>query len=174
MNLPEWRRKVRAWLDRNRVDCLAIFGWSHTRREMARWDKWLKGVAKSGKLSVLAKRNPPDGRIEAEFAVLGAMILNPACIDIVCRTLKARHFFRPPHRALFRLLTKMHAAGKRIDLATLRDELRDLKKAQKVGGLNYVVSLAEIVADADRAEYYARAVRNGFKKNDIGCLRCGV
>jgi replicative DNA helicase len=162
MRAAEWQRKVRNWLRRHRVDLLAISVPACNPKERKAWDVWVRGTAKSAKCAVVAARVLPRS-IWPELCVLGAMILDPPCIDRVVRIVREKHFARPVHRALFRLLAEMRAGGKRIDLVTVRDELRDRGKAEKVGGFDYVVSLAEWVPNADNAERYARLVLRGLK-----------
>jgi replicative DNA helicase len=101
--------------------------------------------------------------IQAEACVLGTMILHPSSIDLIVQIVKACHFVRPSHRALFRMLVDMHAAGKKIDLATVWERIRARGQTERVGGIDYVVSLAEGVPDVANAEYYARVVRDKFK-----------
>ncbi len=104
-------------------------------------------------------RVPPHS-IEAEMCVLGSMMLDPAVIDIAVQINKPEHFFRPAHVPIFQALVDMRNDGKPIDLVLLRDELTSRGRLDKVGGVEYLVSLAEGVPNAANLEFYAQIVRD--------------
>jgi len=105
------------------------------------------------------QRVPPQS-IEAEACVLGSMILHAPCIDIIVQTLQAESFYRPAHQIIYNTLVEMRNTGQPIDLVLLRDELQKRKQLEAVGGVEYIVALAEGVPNAANAEYYAKAVRS--------------
>ena len=98
--------------------------------------------------------------MEAEVCVLGSMMLDAAAIDIVVQINKPEHFYRPVHVTIFTTLVEMRNAAKPIDLVLLRDELISRKQLEQVGGVDYMVALAEGVPNAANAEYYAQIVRD--------------
>jgi replicative DNA helicase len=104
----------------------------------------------------------PPQSIEAEACVLGAMILDAPTIDQVILLLKSEHFYRPAHQAIFQVLVEMHDQKQPIDLVTARDELAKRKQLDEIGGVDYLVALAEGVPNAANAEYYANIVRDKF------------
>ena len=102
----------------------------------------------------------PPQSVEAEACVLGAMMLDAPTIDQVILAIKPEHFYRPAHQLIFQVLIAMHDQKKPIDLVTVRDELIRLKQLDQVGGIDYLVALAEGVPNAANAEYYATIVRD--------------
>jgi replicative DNA helicase len=105
------------------------------------------------------QRVPPHS-IEAEVCVLGSMLLDAGCIDIVCQITKAEHFYRPAHQLIYQVLVDMRQNAKPIDLVLARNELEMQKQLVAVGGVEYLVALAEGVPNAANAEYYATIVRD--------------
>ena len=105
------------------------------------------------------QRVPPHS-IEAEACVLGSMVLHAPCIDSVVQIAQADHFYRPAHQLLFTVLIEMKDENKPIDLVTVRESLQRREQLRNVGGIEYVVALAEGVPSAANAEYYARIVRD--------------
>jgi len=105
------------------------------------------------------QRIPPHS-IEAEACVLGSMILHAPCVDIVVQIVRPEHFYRPAHQLIYKALVEMRQEGKPIDLVILRDELERRKQLEQVGGVEYIVALAEGVPNAANAEYYSRVVRD--------------
>ncbi len=109
--------------------------------------------------SPLARHVLPHS-LEAEVCVLGSMVLEASTVDIVIHITRADDFFRPAHRIIFETLVRMHNAGKPIDLVTLNEELQREKLLDRIGGSEYLVTLAEGVPSIANAEYYARLVRD--------------
>jgi len=109
--------------------------------------------------SASLQRVPPHS-IEAEACVLGSMILHAPCIDVVVQILRPEHFYRPAHQLIYQALVEMRQEAKPIDLVVLREELQRRKQLEQVGGVEYLVALAEGVPNAANAEYYSRVVRD--------------
>ena len=107
----------------------------------------------------LPQRVPPQS-VEAEACVLGSMILHAPCIDIVVQVTQPEHFYRPAHQLVYRALVDMRQSGKPIDLVLLREELKLRNQLDAVGGVEYLVALAEGVPSAANAQYYAQIVRD--------------
>jgi replicative DNA helicase len=108
---------------------------------------------------VAMDRVPPQS-VEAEACVLGSMILDAASSDIVVQITRAEHFYRPAHQMLFQVLVDMRQSGKPVDLVSVREELLQRKQLDSVGGVEYLVALAEGVPNAANCEYYSKIVRD--------------
>jgi len=117
------------------------------------------GGPAGGDAGAMASRLPPHS-IQAEASVLGSMILDAGAIDIVVQVTQPDHFDRPAHQVVFQALVDLHQQSKPVDLVLLRDELTRRKQLEAVGGVDYLVALAESVPSAANAEYYARIVRD--------------
>lgn len=59
---------------------------------------------------------------EAEEAVIGAVLLDPACIPRVMEILKPESFYRPQHQKLFSIMMRMFSNGTVEDIITVIDE----------------------------------------------------
>ena len=98
--------------------------------------------------------------VEAEACVLGAMMLEPATIDIAVQIVQSDDFFRPSHRIIFDTLCAMHDMGKPIEVFTVIEELTRLKLLDRVGGQDYLGLVIEGVPSIANVEYYAKGVRD--------------
>lgn len=109
-------------------------------------------------LGKLFDRLPPHA-IESEMALLGSMILDPEVIGEVIQIVKSPDdFYKPSHGDVFTCLVELfdrHNAG---DIAMLHQMLVDRGASDTVGGIDYLVELAESVPAAVNAAYYARIV----------------
>ena len=105
----------------------------------------------------MEQRIPPQN-VEAEQAVLGAMLLSHDAVIVAMEKLQPRDFYRDAHRIIFEAMGHLHRENKEIDVITLPEELNRMKKMDDVGGVGYVLNLPNMVGTASNAEYYANIV----------------
>lgn len=90
---------------------------------------------------VLGKRLPSN--IQAERAVLGALLLNDDYVSQVAEILVVRDFYHTPHRIIYEAILNLIQQLKRIDIVTLQDELEKKNQLSAIGGVSYLLSLQE-------------------------------
>ncbi|MDD5010757.1 MAG: DnaB-like helicase N-terminal domain-containing protein, partial [Phycisphaerae bacterium] len=93
--------------------------------------------------SQLIGRTMPES-LEAEAAVLGSMILDPECIGQVVQQITAGAFYRIEHQMIFdAIVSQWEKKNEKFDLLLLRDELKNRKQLEEIGGAEYLVKVAE-------------------------------
>jgi len=97
---------------------------------------------------------------EAEQAVLGAMLLDQDAALKAAELLDDSMFYREGHRLLFRAMTTLTERSDVVDPVTLRDELVKRGDLDRVGGMEYIGSLIDVVPTAANIEYHGRIVRD--------------
>lgn len=98
--------------------------------------------------------------LEAEQAVLGAILVEPETINRVADKLRSEHFYLPEHQAIYReMLTKMMEPGAIIDFVTILEALKNEGFFQGEEGKSYLFKLAQIVPSYSNIESYACIVR---------------
>ena len=102
-------------------------------------------------------RVPPQN-IEAEQSVLGAMLIDPKAAVLVTEMLKPEDFYREAHKVIYRAMLTLQAKNEPIDMITLINELKSMKKLDDVGGFSYITLLANVVLTAANVEYHAKIV----------------
>ena len=105
----------------------------------------------------MEQRIPPQN-VEAEQAVLGAMMLDHNAVVAAMEKLSPNDFYREVHRTIFEAMSNLHRENKEVDVITLPEELRRMKKLDEVGGLEYILSLPNLVATAANVEFHAGIV----------------
>jgi replicative DNA helicase len=109
-------------------------------------------------LSDQATRVPPQD-LEAERAVLGAMLLDREAIGLAIETLGNEDvFYRTPNRKIFRALLRLYERNEAADLITLSDELRKDAALEEAGGEAYLASLLDHAGTSAHVEHYAKIV----------------
>jgi replicative DNA helicase len=106
----------------------------------------------------LAKSSLPHS-IEAEQAVLGGLMLENNKLDAVQEVVGEGDFFREDHRLIFRMMAKLQEAGEPLDVITLSEELHKHGELDNVGGLGYLVEMANNTPSAANIVAYAKIVR---------------
>ncbi len=79
--------------------------------------------------------------IEAEAALLGAMLVDNRCIDRVLDRLPAEDFFEPIHRRIYQAIADKHARGEHVNPVTLKPMFIDDEAMKQVGGVGYLALL---------------------------------
>ena len=105
-----------------------------------------------------AARVPPHD-LEAERAVIGAMLVSETAVSAVAERLTPQDFYSEVHRIIFGAMTRLYSRGDPIDQLTLTNELRNVGEFDKVGGRAYVFQIVESVPTAANAGRYADIVR---------------
>src|SRR3712207_6828940 len=105
-----------------------------------------------------AARVPPHD-LDAERAVIGAMLVSETAVSAVAERLTAEDFYSEVHRIIYSAMTRLYSRGDPIDQLTLTNELRTVGELDKVGGRAYVFQIVESVPTAANAGRYAEIVR---------------
>ena len=77
--------------------------------------------------------------IEAEEAVLGAILVNPRVLTKVVETLKPDSFYKPAHRYVYEAMLQSFNTNEKIDLITVCDVLNYSQKLDAVGGRAFLM-----------------------------------
>lgn len=110
----------------------------------------------------------PAQNIEAEQAVLSAILIDNSVLNKVTEILKSPDFYRIVHQIIYQTMLDMHAKHQPIDMITLIEELKNQNKLDDVGGVSYVTLLANIVPTSANALYHARIVVNNALLRQLG------
>jgi replicative DNA helicase len=101
----------------------------------------------------------PPHAIDAEQAVLGAMLIDPNAWDRVADRILEEDFYRKEHRVLFRAIAQLKEEGQACDAITLSDWLQRKELSEQAGGVAYALDLANNSPGAANIVAYAGIVR---------------
>ncbi len=107
----------------------------------------------------LALRVPPHS-VEAEASVLGGLLLDNGAWDRIGDLVRPGDFYRADHRLIFECISKLIDGGKPADVVTVYEALQSLGKADEVGGIAYLNTLASETPSASNIRRYAEIVRD--------------
>ncbi|MDD2233328.1 MAG: replicative DNA helicase [Desulfitobacteriaceae bacterium] len=100
----------------------------------------------------------PPQNIEAEQAVLGAIMLESDMGSPVFAILQPEDFYRDNHRYLFAAIRDLFEKGEPIDLVSVAESLRQQGRLDLIGGITTISEIARSVPSAANVEYYAKIV----------------
>lgn len=106
-------------------------------------------------------RTPPQD-IDAEQAVLGAMLLSPDAIPVVAEIMKPDAHYRPAYETIHRTILDLWRRGERPDPITVSAALLAAGDITRVGGASEVHKLVSAIPTAANADHYAGIVHDRF------------
>lgn len=106
---------------------------------------------------MLMDRVPPQN-IEAEQAVLGAILLDSDALVTAMEGVSSDDFYRGSHQRIFEAMIELAQEDEPVDLITLTARLQNKQELEEAGGVTYLSELANAVPTAANVDYYAQIV----------------
>ncbi len=95
---------------------------------------------------------------EAEQAVVGSMLIDPACIPDVLQRAKSEDFYLATNRDVFDTISSMYVYGRTVDPITVLDQMR-VRGCLKDNSQNYLLELMQITPTAANVMKYVDILR---------------
>lgn len=124
------------------------------------------GVAGVSEHEEIAGRIPPHD-IEAEKAVLSAILLDNDAIHAVVTEVGEEDFYHPSHQMLYRSMVRLRDDNQPVDLTTLAAFLKGEGLLESVGGAVALAEIADYEATPANIIYYAKIVRDRAIKRSL-------
>lgn len=105
--------------------------------------------------------------IEAEEAVLGAVLIDPNAYATVIRYLQPSHFLSPSNEAVFRAVVELARVGTPVDYLSVATALEASGELGGIGGSARLTELMMHCPVAHYAEHYARTVRQAATRREL-------
>jgi len=96
--------------------------------------------------------------MEAERAVLGAVLLDESCLPGVAGVLEPDDFYLEKHSIIFKAMCNMHGQSKPIDIVSLVEHIKGQDEFEKAGGASGISILADRIPTAVNVDYWAKIV----------------
>lgn len=104
-------------------------------------------------------RTPPHN-IDAEKALIGAVLIKPELMHDISVTVYPESFFADKHRQIYKAILEIFTKGDPIDLLSVSTQLKSNAQLDRIGGASYLTELAETVPAAGNGNYYADLVQS--------------
>lgn len=107
----------------------------------------------------IAQLRVPPHSLEAESCVLGGLLLDNSAWDRIADTLSDTDFYKLEHRIIYSAIKSLIESSRPADVITVYEALQVEGRAETVGGLGGLNSLAQYVPSAGNIRRYAEIVR---------------
>jgi replicative DNA helicase len=98
--------------------------------------------------------------IEAEQALLGAVLINNEAYHRVSEYLRPEHFYEPVHGRIFATMKRVIDSGRLADHVTLKLAFEDDEALRELDGAQYLARLARAAESIINAEEYGRLLHD--------------
>ncbi len=110
-------------------------------------------------MATLNKELVPPQNLEAEMAVLGAMLLDENAIGVAIEHIDTGYFYKDAHKKVYEVILSLYNANKAVDLITLTDELKRLGILDEIGGVSFLTELVNSVPTTANINHYVTIVK---------------
>ncbi|MGA1825870.1 MAG: replicative DNA helicase [bacterium] len=97
--------------------------------------------------------------IEAEKAVLGAILLDSDSLSKIVDQIGPEDFYRNSHQIIYKIILELYESGTPIDLITLKDYLKTHDLLESIGGISYLTDIFEATPTSANIFSHATIVR---------------
>jgi len=110
----------------------------------------------------MAEVRVPPQNIDAERALLGAIMLKPDSLHEVSDIISADSFYVEKHRIVFRAMLDLFSKSEPIDVLSLSSRLKEKGELEQIGGASFLNDLVATVPSASNVKHYADIVQKKF------------
>jgi replicative DNA helicase len=107
----------------------------------------------------ILERSMPSN-VEAERAILGAILLDNDAYNQAAEFLRAEDFSLDSHRRIYLRMMELAETGRAVDFVTLTEQLGQHNEIESIGGTAYVMSLTDGLPRVRNIEHYVKIVKD--------------
>jgi replicative DNA helicase len=112
-------------------------------------------------------RVPPHD-LDAEAAVLSAILLDADAFDRVQETLAPEHFYADANRRVYEAVLDLKSStGQPVDIVSVANWLRDRNRLAQIGGTPYLAQLADATPAVAHIGNHARIIREKWRTRQL-------
>ena len=105
--------------------------------------------------------------LEAEQALLGAVLANNKAYEKVSEFLRPYHFADSIHAKIFEVISKLIQRGHVADVITLKNYFEQEGSLNEVGGHQYLIKLADSASPLTNVEYYGQFIYDKYLRREL-------
>lgn len=115
----------------------------------------------------IIKKLPPHN-LEAEEAVLGAVLLNSTEVfNRIVEILSAEHFYNPKNRLIYDAMFTLYNQNKPMDALSVGEYFNSRNQLESIGGTEYINDLMIDTTLTSNVEYYAKIIKENAVKRQL-------
>lgn len=114
---------------------------------------------------MLSKTMPHQ--FDAEQRVLSILFLDPNAFKIALDLLQKDDFYTESHQLIFEAMSHVYFDQGTYDYLSVSGHLNDIRKLDKIGGMEYLYALSDSIPSTSNLEHYITMIRDSKMKRDI-------
>ncbi len=103
--------------------------------------------------------NKPPQALDVEEAVIGALLIEPECVEDSVEELTPSTFYSEKHRMIYQAIVSLVNEHSSVDLLTVSQRLKEQGNLEIVGGASSLAQLTQKVGAAAHIEYYIKILK---------------
>ena len=115
---------------------------------------------------VIEGRVPPHD-LDAEAAVLSAVMLDPSALDKILEFLKPDHFYSEAHRRIFEACVELRSVGQPVDVVQVGTWLKNRDRIAQIGGMAYLSEILNAAPAVSNVAAYGRTISEKFRVRQL-------
>jgi replicative DNA helicase len=115
---------------------------------------------------IIEGRVPPHD-LDAEAAVLSALMLDTSALDRVLEFLKPEHFYSEAHRRIFEAAIELRSVGQPVDVVQIGTWLKNRDRIAQIGGMSYLTELLNAAPAVANVAAYGRTIHEKFRVRQL-------
>ena len=115
---------------------------------------------------------PVDGRVpphdlDAEAAVLSAILIDTMAMDRVVEFLRPEHFYAESHRRIFEACLELRQSGQPVDIVQVGSWLKNRERIAQVGGMAYLTDILNAAPAVANIQAYAKTIHEKWRVRQL-------
>ena len=115
---------------------------------------------------IVEGRVPPHD-LDAEAAVLSAVMLDTSALDKILEFLKPEHFYSEAHRRIFEAAIELRTVGQPVDVVQVGTWLKNRERIAQVGGMSYLTELLDASPAVTNVAAYGRTIHEKWRVRQL-------
>jgi len=111
-------------------------------------------------------RVPPHD-LDAEAAVLSAVMIDGAALDKVLEFLKPEHFYSEAHRRIYEACIELRTVGQPVDVVQVGTWLKNRERIAQVGGMGYLTEILNAAPAIANVAAYGRTIHEKWRVRQL-------
>jgi replicative DNA helicase len=112
---------------------------------------------------IIVEGRVPPHDLDAEAAVLSAVMVDPLALDKVLEFLKAEHFYSEAHRRIYEACIELRQIGQPVDVVQIGTWLKNRERIAQVGGMGYLTEVLNAAPAIANVASYGKTIHEKWR-----------
>jgi replicative DNA helicase len=115
---------------------------------------------------IIEGRVPPHD-LDAEAAVLSAVLIDEKALDKVLGFLKPEHFYSEAHRRIYEAALELRTKSQPVDIVQVGTWLKNRERLEQVGGMAYLTQVLDAAPVVSNVDAYGKTIHEKYRVRQL-------